>query len=101
MASMVSGRWVPWPFVTPREEPVSSPVTLPPVAEHLGAAFARAGHELHLVGGPVRDALLGRPCAGLDFATDARPERVLEIVGPLTGATWTTGIEFGTIGARV
>jgi poly(A) polymerase len=104
MASMVSGRWVPWPFVTPREEIVSSPadlVSLPPVAERVGAAFARAGHELHLVGGPVRDALLGRPCADLDFATDARPEQVLEILAPLASATWTTGIEFGTVGARV
>jgi poly(A) polymerase len=71
------------------------------VAERLGAAFARAGHQLHLVGGPVRDALLGRPCTDLDFATDARPERVLEIVTPIAAATWTTGIGFGTVGARV
>lgn len=76
-------------------------VTLPPAALALGAAFARAGYELHLVGGPVRDALLGRPSDDLDFATDARPEQVLDVVGPLASATWTTGIEFGTIGAQV
>jgi poly(A) polymerase len=76
-------------------------VPLPPEALALGAAFAKAGHELHLVGGPVRDALMGRPSDDLDFATDARPEQVLEIVGPLAVATWTTGIEFGTVGAQV
>src|SRR4051794_8907843 len=67
----------------------------------LGAAFARAGHQLHLVGGPVRDALLGRPSEDLDFATDARPEQVLDIVTPIASGTWTTGIEFGTVGAQV
>jgi poly(A) polymerase len=76
-------------------------VALPPEALDLGEAFARAGHELHLVGGPVRDALLGRPYDDLDFATDARPEQVLEIVTPLSSATWTTGIEFGTVGAQI
>jgi poly(A) polymerase len=76
-------------------------VPLPPEALALGEAFARAGRQLHLVGGPVRDALLGRPSDDLDFATDARPDEVLDIVGPLASATWTTGIEFGTVGAQV
>jgi poly(A) polymerase len=76
-------------------------VPLPEAAVTLGKAFAQAGRELHLVGGPVRDALMGRNCEDLDFTTDARPEQVLEIVAPLASATWTTGIEFGTIGARV
>lgn len=76
-------------------------IPVPPAAQALGAAFAAAGHELHLVGGPVRDALLGRPCDDLDFTTDARPEQVLDIVAQVASATWTTGIEFGTIGARV
>jgi poly(A) polymerase len=76
-------------------------VPVPQDAMALGEAFARAGHELHLVGGPVRDALLGRPSDDLDFATDARPEQVLAIVTPLAAATWTTGIEFGTVGAQV
>jgi poly(A) polymerase len=83
---------------------VTSPADLVPVpeaADELGALFERAGHELHLVGGTVRDALLGRPSEDLDFATDARPERVLELVTPVAQATWTTGIEFGTVGARI
>ena len=76
-------------------------IPLAPETQLLGAAFAAAGHQLHLVGGPVRDALMGRPCDDLDFTTDARPDRVLEIVRPLASATWTTGIEFGTVGAQV
>jgi len=64
-------------------------------------AFSAAGHELALVGGPVRDAFLGRPITDLDLTTDARPERTLEIVGPLAATTWDVGREFGTIGALV
>jgi len=92
------------PAPTAEGAPVTSPadlVPVPEVADGLGALFERAGHELHLVGGTVRDALLGRPAEDLDLATDAHPERVLELVTPVAQATWTTGIEFGTVGARV
>ena len=51
-----------------------------PVAVELGERFAAAGHALHLVGGSVRDALLGRLGDDLDFTTDARPEQVLALV---------------------
>jgi len=67
----------------------------------LATAFSAAGHELALVGGPVRDAFLGRPITDLDLTTDARPERTLEIVGPIAATTWDVGREFGTIGALV
>src|SRR5436190_22981109 len=70
-----------------------------PLADELGRRFARAGHELHLVGGSVRDALLGRLGNDLDFATDARPEETLRLLEGWARATWTTGAEFGTIGA--
>jgi poly(A) polymerase len=70
-----------------------------PVADELGERFAAAGHELHLVGGSVRDALLGRLGDDLDFATSARPDETLRIVSGWAEATWTTGAEFGTIGA--
>jgi poly(A) polymerase len=76
-------------------------VAIPPAGARLGAAFAQAGRELHLVGGSVRDALMGREQQDLDFTTDARPEDVLRIVTPIASATWTTGIEYGTIGAQV
>src|SRR3954470_15673031 len=71
-----------------------------PVAR-LAAAFEAAGHELALVGGPVRDAFLSRTSLDLDFTTDARPDRILEIVKPISSARWDVGRAFGTIGARV
>ncbi len=71
----------------------------------LGRVFTEAGHELALVGGPVRDALLGRfagaDTVDLDFTTDAHPETVLALLAPVAEATWDVGIRFGTVGARV
>lgn len=67
----------------------------------LARAFADAGHELALVGGPVRDAFLGRAVTDLDFTTDARPDTILDIVEPIASATWDVGRQFGTIAARV
>jgi poly(A) polymerase len=64
----------------------------------VGSAFEAAGHQLYLVGGSVRDALLGRLSPDLDFTTDARPEQVQKIVRPFADAVWDTGIEFGTVG---
>ena len=68
------------------------------VLRGLGTVFADAGHELYLVGGSVRDALLGRLGNDLDFTTDARPEEVQRILRPWADALWDTGIEFGTVG---
>jgi poly(A) polymerase len=73
---------------------------LPTVAT-VAAAFHEAGHELALVGGPVRDAMLGRGTNDLDFTTDARPDEILRIVTPISTAQWDIGREFGTIGARI
>ncbi len=70
-----------------------------PVADELGRRFAAAGYELYLVGGSVRDALLGRLGDDLDFCTDARPDAVMALVDGWAEAVWTTGIEFGTVGA--
>lgn len=69
-----------------------------PMLRELGAAFDAAGRELYLVGGSVRDALLGRLSPDLDFTTDARPEQVQQIVRGWADAVWDTGIEFGTVG---
>jgi poly(A) polymerase len=69
------------------------------VAE-LGELFTQAGHELSLVGGPVRDVFLGGRPGDFDLTTDAVPERVLEITRAWADKTWDVGIEFGTIGLR-
>ncbi|MGL4746040.1 MAG: CCA tRNA nucleotidyltransferase [Dermatophilaceae bacterium] len=71
-----------------------------PMLSELGARFADDGHELALVGGPVRDAFLGRGAVDLDFATSARPEQTEAILAAWGSATWDMGREFGTIGAR-
>jgi len=65
----------------------------------IGGLFDRAGHQLFLVGGSVRDAVLGRLTTDLDFTTDARPQTVQDIVRPWADALWDTGIDFGTVGA--
>lgn len=67
----------------------------------LAARFVAAGHELALVGGPVRDAFLGRTVNDLDFATSARPDEIVSIVRPIADAHWEIGRAFGTIGARL
>jgi len=72
----------------------------PPVST-LAEAFASAGHELALVGGPVRDAFLGREVNDLDFTTSATPDQIEALVRPLADAVWDVGREFGTIAAKL
>ena len=69
-------------------------------ADELGRLFASQGHELALVGGPVRDVFLGRTPGDLDLTTDATPASVLEIINGWADQFWTVGIEFGTVGMR-
>ncbi|AXK35309.1 CCA tRNA nucleotidyltransferase [Streptomyces armeniacus] len=79
---------------------VSELLRVSPVADDLARRFERAGHTLALVGGSVRDALLGRLGNDLDFTTDARPEDVLALVRPWADAVWDVGIAFGTVGCK-
>ena len=73
---------------------------LPPAVLDLGTVFADAGHELALVGGPVRDAFLGTVSHDLDFATSARPDDTERLLARWADSHWDVGKEFGTIGAR-
>jgi poly(A) polymerase len=74
---------------------------IPEVALHLAKAFNESGFGLWLVGGWVRDALLGKVQSDLDFATEARPEQSLQILKNWSSRPlWTTGMEFGTVGIQ-
>jgi poly(A) polymerase len=74
------------------------------VVRDLGRRFAERGHELYLVGGTVRDALLDRtdPAADIDLTTDATPDQILALVrsGNRGGGVWLQGVRFGTVGVR-
>lgn len=70
------------------------------VADDLARRFTAHGHQLALVGGSVRDALLGGLGHDLDFTTDARPEQVLALVRGWADAVWEVGIAFGTVGCQ-
>ncbi len=79
---------------------VSELLRVSPVADDLARRFQEAGFTLALVGGSVRDALLGRLGNDLDFTTDARPDEVLKIVRPWADSVWEVGIAFGTVGCN-
>ncbi|MGP6178632.1 CCA tRNA nucleotidyltransferase [Microbacterium sp. A196] len=72
-----------------------------PVVSVVAQAFQDAGFDLAVVGGPVRDALIGRDVNDLDFTTNASPDEILKIVTPISSTQWDIGRAFGTIGARV
>ncbi len=67
----------------------------------LARRFRDAGHEVYLVGGPVRDLLLRRAHADVDLATDATPQEVKELLRPVATNLWLQGERFGTVGAEV
>ncbi len=73
---------------------------VPPVATALGERFAAAGHELYLVGGSVRDLLLGREARDLDFATSAHPPETTRVLQGWADRRYFVGVRFGTVGAR-
>ncbi|MFB0833498.1 CCA tRNA nucleotidyltransferase [Arthrobacter halodurans] len=80
--------------------PTALAALLPPVVFDLADRFVQAGHELSLVGGPVRDLFLGRVSPDLDFTTSADPGQTLAAVAGWAEATWEVGRAFGTIALR-
>lgn len=92
---------VPTPTLDPdHRRRIDATLTASPFLAELGALFEAAGHELVIVGGPVRDAVLGRPGNDWDFATSALPDDIERISGGWADAMWDVGREFGTIGLR-
>ncbi|WP_051070109.1 CCA tRNA nucleotidyltransferase [Actinopolyspora halophila] len=87
------------PARTARHNAVEELLRQAPVAEELARRFAASGFTLYIVGGSVRDALLGRLGGDLDFTTEARPEQVQALLEDWAETVWDTGIEFGTVGA--
>ena len=79
---------------------IRSLVTKAPLASSLAEAFKAKGFQLALVGGPVRDALLGRLGNDLDFTTDAHPHETKKILKAWADNVWDTGIVFGTVAAK-
>ena len=71
-----------------------------PLLTEIGELFGAAGHEVALVGGPVRDAFLGRASSDLDLTTSAAPEEIEQVLTGWADTTWDIGRAFGTIGAR-
>ncbi|HET7478221.1 MAG TPA: HDIG domain-containing protein [Rubrobacteraceae bacterium] len=76
-------------------------VEVPEPLERLGEAFRKAGRELYLVGGYVRDRLLDSAHPDVDATTDAHPPEIKKLLRPVAGSIWTVGERFGTIAARV
>lgn len=79
--------------------PSGAVLDVPSVAKELGLRFADAGHELFLVGGSVRDMMLGRSGGDLDFATSARPEQTTRVLQGWADRRYLVGVKFGTVGA--
>jgi poly(A) polymerase len=78
-------------------------IDVDPLAKDLGERFSAAGHQLYLVGGVVRDAIMGRRREtlefDLDFATDAAPHQVTRILRGWSDRQYLVGVRFGTVGA--
>lgn len=91
-------------IIVPNNEQLRALAALLPAAEtinSLGRVFSDAGHQLYLVGGSVRDALLGVLGHDLDFTTSARPDETEKLMRTLTHEIWQTGKQFGTISANL
>ena len=76
-------------------------IQVDPLAKELGERFDAAGHQLYLVGGSVRDLVLGRDGSGsdLDFCTDAAPHETTRVLRGWAERRYLVGVKFGTVGA--
>jgi poly(A) polymerase len=83
-----------------QERALAGLVAVYPLADELGRRFADTGHQLYLVGGTVRDTLLGQPAPDLDFATSATPAQTERLLRGWAQHIWLTGARFGTVSAQ-
>jgi poly(A) polymerase len=81
------------------EAAAGAALDVPTLAKELGERFSAAGHELYLVGGTVRDLLLGRPSGDWDFATSAHPTETTRVLRGWADRQYLVGVKFGTVGA--
>ena len=88
------------PLSEQQRERVDALVASEPALVTLARRFTDAGHELAIVGGPVRDALMGRVSQDWDLTTSARPEEIEDLIAKWADAVWDVGREFGTIALR-
>ncbi|MEO8475790.1 MAG: CCA tRNA nucleotidyltransferase [Actinomycetota bacterium] len=87
----------------PTPQPGGATIEVDPLADELGALFEAAGHQLYLVGGSVRDLVMGRVRldeADLDFCTDAAPHETTRVMRGWADGVYLVGVKFGTVGAR-
>ena len=80
-------------------EPAAT-LDVPAVAKELGERFTSAGHELYLVGGSVRDMVLGRVAPDLDLTTNAHPTQTTQLLRGWAERQYLVGVRFGTVGAQ-
>ena len=85
----------------PTQPGTGAVIEVDPLAQELGERFDAAGHQLYLVGGSVRDLVLGRPRpdTDLDFATDAAPHETTRLLRGWADRQYLVGVKFGTVGA--
>jgi poly(A) polymerase len=85
----------------PTQSPAGAVIEVDPLAKELGERFDAAGHQLYLVGGSVRDLVLGRDGGGtdLDFCTDAAPHETTRVLRGWAERQYLVGVKFGTVGA--
>lgn len=81
------------------QTPFGAVLDVSPIAKDLGARFAEAGHELYLVGGSVRDMVLGRAGSDLDLTTSAHPHETTRLLHGWADRRYLVGVKFGTVGA--